>query len=282
MNINEGNGDLEEQAQSGKRMSSLAKRLIVSAIFVSISVSTIFLAPTWLFILIVEAFCLAGMYEFLKLAERDGLEVNLSLGLIFAFLIPISLHFRADSVVLASACLVIFASHFHPRYRERALLGTAVTFFGLVYVVWFFSHIVKIKNLEHGPEWVFYALLLVKGGDAGAYFIGKRFGKRKLIESISPNKTVEGALGCFVTTLLLSLISKSYLPHVPFLHLFFLGSLMGILSQLGDLAESLIKRNAKIKDSGAIPGLGGILDVLDSLLLTLPFVYYYIIAFRSV
>ncbi|MBI3317353.1 MAG: phosphatidate cytidylyltransferase [Candidatus Omnitrophica bacterium] len=273
---------MEEQARSSKGMSSLVKRLIFSTLFISLSLFAIFYAPDWFFVLVVEAFCLSAVYEFLKMSEKSGLKVNIVLGLLFAFLIPISLYFKADSVVLASACLVIFGSHVHPRYRPHALLGTAVTLLGLVYVAWFFSHIVKIKNLEHGPAWVFYSILLVKGGDAGAYFVGGRYGRHKLIESISPNKTVEGSIGCFATTIALSLLSKIFLPHVPFLHLFLLGAILGILSQLGDLAESLIKRNVGIKDSGAIPGLGGILDILDSLLLTLPFVYYYIIAFPSI
>ncbi|MDD5671236.1 MAG: phosphatidate cytidylyltransferase, partial [Candidatus Omnitrophica bacterium] len=111
---------------------------------------------------------------------------------------------------------------------------------------------------------------------AGAYFVGKNYGKIKLIEHISPNKSVEGAVGGFLTTVALSLLSFIYLPHVPFVHLLVLGILTGLLAQLGDLAESVMKRDAGVKDSGAVPGLGGILDILDSLILTIPFIYYYI------
>jgi len=127
--------------------------------------------------------------------------------------------------------------------------------------------------------WVLYLVLLIKTGDAGAYFIGTKFGKTKLFESVSPNKSWEGAWGGFVTTVLLSLISSVYLRDVSFLHLLILGTVLGVIAQLGDLIESLMKRNVGVKDSGEVPGLGGILDVLDSLIFTTPFLYFYITFF---
>ena len=136
------------------------------------------------------------------------------------------------------------------------MISTAVTLFGIVYACWFFLHLLKIKTLPHGEFWIFYTILVVKGGDAGAYFVGRKFGKAKLIEHISPNKSIEGAVGGFLTTLILSLCAKIYLPHVPLSHLLVLGIVAGVLSQLGDLAESLIKRDVGVKESGRIPGLG--------------------------
>lgn len=260
----------------------LRKRLFFSAILVSITIFTIFLAPRWLFFLVVDGFAILGLNEFLGMAEKKGVMINRVLGLVFGALLPLSVYFSAESFLLASAVLCVFIFNFHRRLREHALISTAVTIFGIIYVAWFFSHLIKIRYLAHGSFWVFYTILLVKGGDAGAYFIGKKYGKLKLIEHISPNKSVEGAIGGFVVTVLLSLISKIYLPYVGFLYLFILGTAIGILSQIGDLAESLIKRDVGVKDSGLIPGLGGILDVLDSLLLSLPFVYYYLIAILRV
>ncbi len=99
----------------------------------------------------------------------------------------------------------------------------------------------------------------------------------KLIEHISPNKSVEGAAGGLLTTLVLSLLSKSYLGFIPLGHLFIMGILVGVISQVGDLAESLLKREVGVKDSGQLPGLGGVLDILDSVIFTVPFVYYYIV-----
>lgn len=264
-----------------KSMTPLQKRLAVSAVLVAITIWAIFFSPVWIFVGTVEIFCLLAVREYFLLAQTKGIEINLELGLTLAAALPISIYYRADSAVLAAACMIIFIWHFHPRYREQALVRIAVTFFGLIYVVWFFSHLIKIRNLEHGAAWVFYTILMVKGGDAGAYFVGKKYGKTKLID-ISPKKTVEGSIGCCLTTIVLSVISKFFLPHVPVLHLVVLGSIVSVMSQCGDLAESLIKRDAGVKDSGEMPGLGGMLDVLDSLILTIPFIYYYIIAFPSV
>jgi phosphatidate cytidylyltransferase len=258
-------------------VSSLVKRLTISAVLVPLSILTIFKAPAWVFFLVVECFVLIALYEFLKLAEKKKMEINLVLGLFFGALMPFSVYFSNESVVLATASVSLFIFNFHRRLREQALLSTAVTVFGIIYVAWFFSFFIKIRHLEHGAYWAFYTLLLVKGGDAGAYFIGRKYGRVKLIEHISPNKSVEGAWAGLVTTVLLSLISKTYLPHVPMYHLFFLGLAAGILSQVGDLAESLIKRDVGVKDSGEVPGLGGFLDVLDSLILTVPFVYCYLV-----
>ncbi|HXV28345.1 MAG TPA: phosphatidate cytidylyltransferase [bacterium] len=257
-------------------MKQLTKRLLSSAVFITITVATIFLAPHWFFFLVAEVFSLLAFNEYLVLAEKKGIRVFRPAVLLVGALLPLSAYFPSNGVWLMAACLIVFVIHFHPKMREHAFLQAAVTIFGLLYIPWFFSHIIKIRDLTHGAWWVFYTILVVKGGDAGAYFVGKSYGKTKLIEHISPNKSVEGALGQFLTTVALSLGSKIYLYDVSFKHLFFLGLVIGILAQLGDLAESVLKRDAGVKDSGQVPGLGGILDVLDSLLLVIPFVFYYL------
>ncbi|MBI4358784.1 MAG: phosphatidate cytidylyltransferase [Candidatus Omnitrophica bacterium] len=254
----------------------LVKRLSWSALLIGVAVYAIFFSPIWFFLMIIEAFVLVGLMEYFNLAERKGFFINRYVGLTFGALLPVSNYFPGEAVILTVAILCLFIFNFHRNLREQAMVSTALTLFGLVYVAWFFSFLTKIRTLDYGPLWVFYIILIIKAGDAGAYFIGKRFGAHKLIIHISPNKSVEGAVAGFVVTFLLSLASKSYLPHVPLSHLAVLGIVFGILAQLGDLAESLLKRDAGVKDSGFIPGLGGILDVADSLLLTIPVVYYYL------
>lgn len=260
-------------------MSQLGKRLIMSAILVSLTIYAIFFAPQWLFFIIVEIVALVGLYEFLVMSERKNIAINKSMGLFFGALVPLSVYYNAASAALAAASLSLFVYNFYRKEKDQALISTAVTVFGLIYVPWFLAHVLKIRELPAGAEWTFYTILLIKGGDAGAYFIGRKYGKKKLIEHVSPNKSVEGAWACLITTIILSLISKTYLPQASFLHLLVMGVGIGILSQFGDLAESLLKREVGVKDSGQIPGLGGILDVLDSLILTLPFVYYYVLHF---
>ena len=144
-----------------------------------------------------------------------------------------------------------------------------------------FSFLAKIKWLPNGSAWVFYTLAVVKLGDVGAYFIGKNYGKHKYAQHISPNKSMEGAVGGFIVSVVVSLASKFYVPQAPLSHLLVLGIIVGILGQLGDLVESLIKREVDLKDSGNWPGLGGMLDVLDSLFFACPCVYYYIQLFQG-
>ena len=255
----------------------LKKRLAVSAVFITITLLTIFQAPFWFFFLVVQVFSLLGLNEFLGLVQKKNIPVNRSMGLILGALLAFFIPSGHEFVILALACLVLFVMHFDARTQDQALEATALTVFGLVYVSLFFGYLLKMRGMANGAAWTFFAVLVTKGGDAGAYFTGKKYGRTKLIEHISPNKSVEGAIGGFLTTLGLSVLSKLYLHHVPFVHLGLLGCLVGVFSQFGDLAESLIKRNAGVKDSGEVPGLGGILDVLDSLLLTIPFIYYYIL-----
>jgi len=256
-------------------MDQLGKRLVSSGILVALTIFTIFFSPQWFFFLVVEAFVLVAFNEFLGIVGKKGVIIQRPLAFFLAGLIPVSVLLDADSFVWMLTCLLLFLVYFHPKLREQALIPVSVTLFGLLYTSWFFSHLLKMRDLVSGPQWVFYTILLAKMGDAGAYFVGKNYGRMKLIEHISPHKSIEGAVGGLLTTLVCSLLSKSYLPHVAISHLLVLGVLVGIIAQLGDLGESLLKRDAGIKDSGNLPGLGGILDVLDSLLLTIPFVYYY-------
>ncbi|MBI4387862.1 MAG: phosphatidate cytidylyltransferase [Candidatus Omnitrophica bacterium] len=259
----------------------LIKRLMVSAILSAIACYAMFWAPVWVFILILEGFILLGLSEYFDIAEKKGYVLNRSLGLIFGALFPLAYYIPAESVIFMVATLCIFIFNFSRRLKDQALISTALTLFGLFYVAWFASFLAKIRLLPDGQAWVFYTLAVVKLGDTGAYFIGKSYGKHKYALHISPNKSVEGAVGGFVVSVAVSLASKLYLPYVPISHLLVLGIVVGILAQLGDLAESLIKREVNLKDSGHWPGLGGVLDVLDSLLFACPCVYYYIQLFQS-
>jgi phosphatidate cytidylyltransferase len=148
---------------------------------------------------------------------------------------------------------------------------------GLLYVPFFFAHFVLLHRLAGGRVWVLFALVAVYFGDTTAFYIGRAWGRRKLAPRISPNKTWEGGLGAVGGSLAGALIFKYlFFPQLPMVHALALGAGIGVIGQLGDLFESLIKRSAKVKDSGMlIPGHGGLLDRVDSVLFASPFVYYY-------
>ena len=259
----------------------LGKRLLWSAFFISVASYAIFFSPNWFFLIVVEVFVALGLLEYFNLAQRKGFFINRYLGLTFGILLPLPYYFPGETLILTVAILCLFIFNFHRHFGENAIIGTALTLFGLLYVAWPFSFLTKIRAMEYGERWVFYLIFIVKMGDAAAYFIGKRFGRHKYAVHISPNKSIEGAVAGFVVTVICSLLAKLYLDHVPLAHLAILGILIGVLGQLGDLAESLLKRDAGVKDSGHIPGLGGVLDVVDSLLLTIPATYYYLTAVES-
>jgi phosphatidate cytidylyltransferase len=114
-------------------------------------------------------------------------------------------------------------------------------------------------------------------GDVGAYFVGSSIGRHSLIPRISPNKTMEGTIGGLVFSVASAVASKLYLPSFPMGHLVVLGFLLGVLAQVGDLAESLLKRDCDVKDAGAmLSGFGGVFDLIDSLLFTTPIFYFYV------
>ena len=140
---------------------------------------------------------------------------------------------------------------------------------------------IKIRYLDNGLVFLATVLLITKAGDIGAYLLGSRFGRRLLISRISPKKTKEGFLGGLLFSVLVALACKAFMPAIfSSLHLLILGFFLGFLGQLGDLSESLMKRDCGIKDSGNIfPGLGGALDCIDSLLFTGPVFYFWILHF---
>jgi phosphatidate cytidylyltransferase len=174
---------------------------------------------------------------------------------------------------------------------RTGITGSAVTLFGVFYIGWLLSHAVLLRfPANHSEEMgLFFVILALAGtflADAGAYFTGRAYGRRKLSPLISPGKTIEGALGGVVVGTAGVLGTKLVfdwwiLPgpgtQMPFYHCLVLGPVLVLFSISGDLFESMIKRDAGIKDSGnVIPGHGGIMDRLDSLLLAIPVTYYYL------
>jgi len=173
--------------------------------------------------------------------------------------------------------IALFIIQFTRKENQNAVTLIALTLFGIFYVGWFFTFLVKIRFLEDGHKLVAYLLLVTKAGDIGAYLVGSRFGKHPLIPRISPKKSIEGALGGLLFSVVFALISKAYLGWMSFSVIFISGILIGVFAQVGDLAESLVKRDYEVKDSSLfLPGLGGMLDVIDSILFTAPIFYIYL------
>ena len=148
---------------------------------------------------------------------------------------------------------------------------------GIVYICIYLSFLVPIRNGSEGILWVFFILLVLWMGDTGAYIVGSMLGRTKLCPAVSPNKTIEGALAGLLFSLVTGLACKKiFLPDISMTNCILLTAGISLIGQLGDLCESVFKREREYKDSGNIlPGHGGILDRIDSLLLAAPFLYYY-------
>lgn len=268
----------------------LIKRIISSIILLCLLVITI--SIDWLFGLLVTAFTIAGLYEFFTMLEKKGINLYKYFGIAMGTLIPLSITFRFELtrnwellfIVLALLFLIIM--QFRRRENSGVILDISTTIFGILYISWFLSFFIKIRYLTGGIGLVLAVIFMTKLGDIGAYFIGTRFGKTPLIPRISPKKSIEGAVGGLIFSVLGAFISRPFFPafanippggeNVAYLHLMFMGISLGILGQLGDLSESLMKRDCQVKDSGQLlPGMGGVLDFIDSLLFTAPAFYFY-------
>ena len=264
---------------------SLTGRIMTSAFMGTIAALVIFVLPNWAFTLLASVMIGISLKEFFALAEKKGIVVYKYFGISIGMLIPIIGYFQKglegyfaiEPFIIVIACLFIFVLQFTRRDSSQALASIAVTLFGLLYIAWLFSFFVKLKFMPQGAFLVTFVILVTKVGDVGAYFVGRLIGRHSLIPRISPNKTVEGTIGGLVFSVVTAIISKLYLPDFPLGHLVVLGFLLGVLASVGDLAESLLKRGGAVKDSGGIlPGFGGMLDLIDSLIFTAPIFYFYV------
>lgn len=264
---------------------SLSRRVVTSALIITLITLVIFFFPNWVFALLASIMIGIALKEFFSLAEKKNIVVYKYFGISIGMLVPIIIffqkglegYFTIEPFFIVIACLFIFVLQFTRRDSSQALASIAVTLFGLLYIAWLFSFFVKLKFMPQGALLVSFVVLVTKMGDVGAYFVGGSIGKHSLIPRISPNKTVEGTIGGLIFSVVSAVLSKFYLPNFPIGHLVVLGLLLGILAQVGDLAESLLKRDCCVKDSGGIlSGFGGILDLIDSLLFTAPIFYFYV------
>ncbi|MEE4165531.1 MAG: phosphatidate cytidylyltransferase [Desulfocapsaceae bacterium] len=183
----------------------------------------------------------------------------------------------SPGVFLAFSALVIFTMYSYSRF-ENPYIILKKGVLGIVFIGFLASHLVMIRSLTDGACWLIILTAITAGSDTGAYWIGRRFGKRRLCPSISPNKTVEGALGGVGGAIIAALVMYFLVDiQSSVLTILLLAVFLSIAGMLGDLLESIIKRGTGAKDSGTLlGGHGGVLDRIDSLLLAAPFLYYFL------
>jgi phosphatidate cytidylyltransferase len=239
-----------------------------------------------LLIFLIGLLAILGSIEFYRLATLAGGQPLTIFGIAWALLFVISAHFDdiyvTSSLLASSAVLpLVWLLGFR---REKLLINWGWTLAGILYMGWMLSHYVILRESNHGRELVFFAVFCTFACDTAAFLIGRTWGKHLLAPTISPKKTWEGAIAGFVAAATASLVLRIVLNlgdwelPLSYVQTIALGCLIGLFAQLGDLLESLIKRRAGAKDSGRLmPGHGGILDRIDSLVFTGAIVYYYVI-----
>ncbi|QVL55591.1 MAG: CDP-archaeol synthase [Simkaniaceae bacterium] len=278
------------QDLSKRFVSSIVSLAVLACILIFSYVGVV----KWVIALFAAGIGAVGIWEYCrlgKLIEKKGLaELCMIVGAVIIlslFVSTFDLSFSLLPFIIAFFGLIcLFLFHFDK--ISGSISSIAMSLFGILYVAVPLGLILKILYLyspcrigHEGRVWLLYLLVVTKITDVGAYFGGRLFGNRKLAADLSPGKTITGAIVGFFSAIVFSVLFY-FLGHlVPNFYLSFsesiwLGALLGFLGQVGDLGESLFKRDAAVKDSNRLPGLGGILDMLDSLLFTTPVIYFFL------
>ncbi|MEM6884815.1 MAG: phosphatidate cytidylyltransferase [Verrucomicrobiota bacterium] len=274
-------------------------RLISSICFLVLIVSIVrfeLSTPTYLLISVIA---LLALWEFYLLQESKGLRMFKKFGVFcaLAFLVSEYLYLvkpdvfglseSLESVVISLVIVAILGRMIFEKERTSPVATIALTLFGILYVPYLFHFLSKIIFIDQdgtmsGVYFAAYLIAVTKFTDIGAYLVGSKFGKHKMSPEISPKKSWEGLAAGLVSGLAVSLLMVKFMPEslglMQYSHAIILGLLIPLVGVIGDLAESIVKRDADIKDSGGvIPGIGGSFDLIDSLLYTAPVFYFYLI-----
>lgn len=236
-----------------------------------------------------------GSKEYSKILENKGFLPSYKIIVVSSLLFALIAYFDRLDLLPITFTLSTFMAFMWVLFRGKQpyIANVATTILGFVYCGWFPLHLLLLRDvgccepvfdglIKHntsmeGAAYAVLLLLCVILTDSFCYYTGIQFGKHKLAEVISPNKTIEGALGGTLMCVIFYLIFGIWTFNFPWYHALILGLLIAIFAQIGDLCESMIKRDAGVKDSSdIIPGHGGFLDRTDSYILTIPVVYYYI------
>ncbi|MEK6813358.1 MAG: phosphatidate cytidylyltransferase [Nitrospirota bacterium] len=255
------------------------KRIAVALVFIPAFLAVLFYAPPVGLHLLVLAVALWAQTEYHRLAGTPpGLTV-LALVLGGAIIVSMTANLPPmfPSLLLAGG-VVIFLSWtlLSANGFERSLADTASAFFGAVYVSGLLGHISLVRQLPDGALWVLFLVLTTWAADTAAYAVGSTLGRRHIFPRLSPKKTLEGTIAGVAASMLVAWACQALvLPQSSLAQVLFLGFALGIAGIGGDLAESMIKRGSGTKDSGSlIPGHGGALDRVDSLIFNAPVLYY--------
>jgi len=288
---------------ASSKLPTFARRLLSFVILWTILLTALFsrnrLLSDSVFLVIIAFLAVTGLAEFYGIVEKRDLVCFKGWGIVGGLLLIIGTFLNLTGVLgrsgsparvndFETSFLILFVlglclRQFFSRTNTAGILAISTTLFGLMYVPWLLNFIQKINFFPgvDGHHYLLYFIVITKFSDTGAYLVGSLIGRHKMIPRISPGKTWEGFGGALVVSILASMGFVYYLGDrmhgMNWTHAIVLGLLLGLAAVVGDLIESIFKREAGIKDSGRFfPGIGGILDLLDSLLFNAPIMYLYL------
>ncbi len=273
--------------QKGVMLESI-KELITRALYGAVLVVALIVSSIWggiLFLIFIDVIIALGIWEFFRLQMKKGHLPNRTLGTVLALSISWACFMECYLVlVLTASVLLPLGAELWRKDNAQILTNAGATMMGIFYVGYLGSFSILLREVDNGAldySAAGYLVLLVFVGiwtsDTLAYLAGVALGRHKLFPEVSPQKTVEGSVAGLLGSLLIGWIGSQKLGFLSLAQGLTIGIIIGIVGQVGDLVESLMKRDAQVKDSSTlIPGHGGILDRFDSYFFVFPSVYLYI------
>jgi phosphatidate cytidylyltransferase len=254
----------------------LTKRFLSAAVIILAFVLITCLGG-WVFTLSIAVILTIGAWEFWRIFQQGEYAPNFLILIGGSFLLSISRAIDHDQYTTPCLSVLVMLAAFtavidHEKGQQNASISFSITIGGLAYIGLIGSHLISLRFLPDGLYWTLLAIPAVAAGDVSAYFIGNAFGKHKIAPRVSPSKSVEGYLGGVAASSLYGLLFGTfihpYVSQITLINGIGLGFILGSISPLGDFVESMFKRQFKLKDSGSlIPGHGGVLDRIDTLLI---------------
>jgi phosphatidate cytidylyltransferase len=251
------------------------KRVLTAAALIPVVVYVVLAANPWVFLTVLFAAAFLCYREYDSIAAAYGFGPPGILGAAAGYLL---LAWRGETwLYLTIAAFALLAWAMRDDDLSKALPRAALAITGVIYIFGGWKCAIPLR--EANPHWLMFALLVNWAGDIGAYYVGRTFGKHKLAPRVSPNKSWEGSVASVTTSLILAgAYLMRFVDEIPMIHAIGITLAANVAGQLGDLAESAMKRGAGVKDSGSIlPGHGGFLDRVDSTLFALPVIYGYLV-----
>lgn len=269
-------------------LKELSFRLLSASIAVGVLCLFLFFSKyiyfKWIYALFIATIGTLAIREYAKFARGKGFHVSFPLVMGASFLLIFSFSLAARNAFFIPVPFLLFFAYtlslffYHSKRIGQAIAEISISCFPILYVAipLGLSFLILYDPKGSGVFWTIYLIAVTKIADIGGYFGGKLWGEKKLAPMVSPHKTIVGAIIGWLCAIIVSLIFSFFEEGFSFLQALILGAAMGVFGQIGDLFESLFKRDAKLKDSSSIPGMGGFLDLLDSLIFNIFVVFFFV------